>query len=202
MPNHMNRGPHTGMEPGTLASDMDASQRKSIISNFDYDELIKIQLPPAAGIHNVAVFDLEDVKPVGATSQKFTSRFNSDPTQLRTLVDRFTIANAPAAPPVPAEESKDFELGGGRYTVSGPRGGQFPLELAVLHGKLEDGGADDVLFASVTASVLVLVQADPAVADKQQRERSAEDAALVKQEKETIWSAVRAFTQALTSRGL
>ncbi|KAE8191709.1 hypothetical protein CF335_g6013 [Tilletia laevis] len=196
----MNRGPHTGLEPGTLASDMDASQRKSIISNFDYDELIKIQLPQAAGIHNVAVFDLDDVRPVGATAKSFTTRFNKDPSELRALVDRFTVANAPAAPP--AEKSTSFELGGGTYTVSGPRGGQFPLDLAVLHGKTEDG-EDDVLFASKTAAVLVLVQANPAVADEQQRKRSdSEEASKLAKEKDTVWSAVRSFTQALTSRGL
>ncbi|KAK0538027.1 hypothetical protein OC834_000599 [Tilletia horrida] len=207
MPNHMDRGPHTGLEPGTLASDMTPAQLKSVLSNFDFDELLRIQLPPASGIRNAAVFDLQDLLPVGASSKPFASRFNGKPEQLRVLADIFSASSAPAGT-VPREASEGLPLGGATYTVSGPRGGQFPLEVAVLHGKKDGGGGDgdgedDVLFASVTASVLVLVQADPAVADAQQRARAdSAEAASVAREKDTVWTSIRSFTQALTSRGL
>jgi len=204
----MNRGPHTGLEPGTLASDMDPTQLKSTLSNFDFDELIKTHLPSTAGIQNVAIFDIDDLQPVGASGKAFSTRFapaaddSSEEGGLRTLVDIFTSAGAPAAS-TPAEASSGLSLGhGGKYTVSGPRGGQFPLDVIVLHGK-DALGQDEVLFASKTASVLVLVQASAEVSAARQREREdREEAAAVHQEKDTVYSAVRSFTQALTSRGV
>lgn len=47
------------------------------------------------------------------------------------MIDLFLALNAPAAP----AGANEITLAGTKYTVSGPRGAQFPLELAVLHSE-------------------------------------------------------------------
>ena len=56
----VNRGPHTGSGTEASSLDLNGPQRKSLLSNFDFSEIAKLQIPPASGIADYAIFDRDD----------------------------------------------------------------------------------------------------------------------------------------------
>ncbi|EPQ29872.1 uncharacterized protein PFL1_02545 [Pseudozyma flocculosa PF-1] len=178
----VNRGPHTGSGSEAAVSDLSGPQRKSLLSNLDFGELVRLNLPPATGVDEYALFDKDDALAVHGSQPSFTRSF--DPDVVRKLIDLFTALNAPAVSTADAGLDS-ITINDTKYTVSGPRGGQHPLELATLHSDKH------VFFVTNTATLLVIVQAAPGADVKQKTN-----------EKEGLWAAVRSFTFALTEKGL
>ncbi|EST09600.1 hypothetical protein PSEUBRA_000819 [Kalmanozyma brasiliensis GHG001] len=179
-------GPHTGSGTEATNADLSAPQRASVLSNLDFSEIAKIQLPPASGIADYAIFDRDDARAVHGSQPSFTKSF--EPERIRELIDVFVQATAPSVSASELKEStREIELAGKTFTISGPRGAQYPLEIATLHAK--DGG--EVYFVAPTATLLLLFQTAPG-ADVQYQSN----------EKQGVWTAVRSFAFALSEKGL
>ncbi|SNX86071.1 uncharacterized protein MEPE_04780 [Melanopsichium pennsylvanicum] len=186
-----NRGPHTGS--GTEASSVDLSgpQRKSLLSNLDFGEIARLQIPPASGIADYAIFDRDDGLGVHGSVPSFTKSF--DPSQVRQLVDIFILATAPS---VTEEElrknTREIELfDGKKFTISGPRGGQYPLEVATLHEQGKNEGEAEVYFVAPTAGLLLIFKAAQGA-----------NVEYKTNEKQGLWTAIRSFAFALSEKGL
>lgn len=183
----INRGPHTGSGTEAAASDLNGPQRKSILSNFDFSELASLQLPPASGIAEYAIFDQEDALAVHGSQPSFTKSF--EPEQIRTLIDVFAQASAPSVSEDELKQNtREITLAGKHFTLSGPRGAQYPLEVVTLHEQAEQG---EVLFAAPTATLLLVFKTAPGA-----------DVLHQSNEKQGVWTAVRSFAFALTEKGL
>lgn len=184
----INRGPHTGSGTEAANVDLDAPQRKSLLSNLDFGEIAKIQLPPASGIADYAIFDRDDALAVHGSQPSFTKSF--EPAQIRELIDVFVQATAPSVTEEELKEStRSINLAAKTFTISGPRGGQYPLEIATLHEQGAEGG--EVYFVAPTATLLLLFKTAPG-ADVQYKTN----------EKQGVWTAVRSFALALSEKGL
>lgn len=186
----VNRGPHTGSGTEAAAADLNGPQRKSLLSNFDFAEIAKLQIPPASGIADYALFDRDDGLAVHGSVPSFTKSF--EPEQVRQLIDVFVQATAPS---VTEEElrknNKEIEVAGKKFTISGPRGGQHPLELVTLHEQGKEQGTGDVYFVAPTATLLLVFKAaEGANVDYQSTE------------KEGVWTSIRSFAFALSEKGL
>lgn len=186
----VNRGPHTGSGTEAAVADLNGPQRKSILSNLDFGEIARLQIPPASGIADYAIFDRDDALAVHGSQPSFTKSF--DPSEVRELVDLFVQLSAPA---VDADQlkkdNKAMKLGGKEFTISGPRGGMYPLEVATLHEKGKAEGEGEVYFAAPTATLLLLFKAGQG-ANVQERTN----------EKQGVWTSIRSFAFALTEKGL
>ncbi|KAJ1022562.1 hypothetical protein NDA16_003551 [Ustilago loliicola] len=186
----VNRGPHTGSGTEAFSADLNGPQRKSLLSNFDFAEIARLQIPPASGIADYAIFDRDDGLAVHGSLPTFTKSFQ--PEQVRQLVDVFLQATAPS---VTEEELKknnrEIEVAGKKFNISGPRGGQYPLEVATLHEQGKAEGEGEVLFVAPTATLLVVFKAAEG-ADVQYQSN----------EKQGVWTAIRSFAFALTEKGL
>ncbi|PWY98344.1 hypothetical protein BCV70DRAFT_193889 [Testicularia cyperi] len=186
----VNRGPHTGSGTEAAASDLNGPQRKSKLSDFDFSEIARLQIPPAAGIANYAVFDKDDALAVHGSLPTFTKSFQPD--EVRELIDIFAQASAPAVSQAELREnSKQITLAGTQYVVSGPRGAQHPVEIATLHAEDGESGKRDVLFAAPTATLLLVFQAAEGANTEEKTDA-----------KEGLWAAVRSFAFALSEKGL
>lgn len=180
-------GPHTGSGTEATNADLSAPQRASVLSSLDFSEIAKIQLPPASGIADYAIFDRDDARAVHGSQPSFTKTF--EPERIRELIDVFVQATAPAVSSSELQDSsREIELAGKTFTISGPRGAQYPLEIATLH---EKGGAGDVYFVAPTATLLLLFKTAPGA-----------DVQFQSNEKQGVWTAVRSFAFALAEKGL
>ena len=180
-------GPHTGSGTEAANADLSGPQRASLLSNLDFGEIARIQLPPASGIEHYAIFDREDCLAVHGSQPSFTKSFN--PEEIRQLVDIFTQASAPSVTASELKEnSREIELSGKQFTVSGPRGGMYPQEVVTLHEKKEGG---NVYFVAPTATLLLVFKAGEGA-----------DVEYKTNEKQGVWTAVRSFAFALTEKGL
>ncbi|PWN43510.1 hypothetical protein IE81DRAFT_365733 [Ceraceosorus guamensis] len=169
-----------GLTEATI-QDAPPGTRKSLLSNFDFDELIKTHLASQNSVvSNVALFDKDDGQPVGATTPSFANAFA--PEEVNNLLDIFTRLSSPAGD---ISNVDKITLGGTEYTLSGPRGNQYPAEIASLHSD------KNVLFATPTATLLLVLEAAPGADTKQ-----ATDA------KQAFYTAVKSFNGALASKGL
>lgn len=185
----VNRGPHTGYGTEASAADLSGPQRKSILSEFDFAELARLQLPPASGIDNYAIFDKDDARAVQGSAQTFTKLFDEAP--VRQLIDTFVQLSAPTISQSDIRaESKKVTIDGKEYTISGPRGGQSPQEVATLHHEGDDG-EKDVLFVAPTATLIIVLQAAKGADTLHQTN-----------DKQGVWTAIRSFAFALTEKGL
>ena len=185
----VNRGPHTGSGTEAASSDLNGPQRASLLSNYDFAELARLQIPPASGIAEYAIFDRDDALAVHGSQPSFTKSF--DPEQVRALVDVFTQATAPSVTASELKESsREIEIAGKKFSISGPRGGQYPLEVATLHEQGKDDGGE-VYFVAPTATLLLVFKTAPG-ADVQHQSS----------EKQGVWTAIRSFAFALSEKGL
>ncbi|TKY84653.1 hypothetical protein EX895_006555 [Sporisorium graminicola] len=183
----VNRGPHTGSGTEAAAADLNAPQRKSLLSNYDFGELAKLQLPPASGIAEYAIFDRDDALAVHGSQPSFTKSF--DPDEVRELIDVFVQATAPSVTEDELKKSsRQIELAGKTFNISGPRGGQYPLQVATLH---EQGEGGEVYFVAPTATLLLVVKTAPGA-----------DVDYQSSEKQGVWTAIRSFAFALSEKGL
>ncbi|CDR87382.1 uncharacterized protein SPSC_00508 [Sporisorium scitamineum] len=87
------------------------------------------------------------------------------------------------------KSSRSIELAGKTFNISGPRGGQYPLEVATLH---EQGAGEggEVYFVAPTATLLLVFKTAPG-ADVQFQSKE-----------EGVWTAIRSFAFALSEKGL
>lgn len=181
------RGPHTGSGTEAALADLDSNQRASLLSSLDFAQLAQLQLPPASGIADYAIFDRDDCRAVHGSLPTFTKSFPAE--SIRSILDIFIQASAPS---VSEEELKAstrrIEIAGKEYTISGPRGGQYPQEIITLHEKKDEG---EVLFVAPTATLVLVFKAAPGA-----------DVQYMSNEKQGVWTAVRSFAFALTEKGL
>ncbi|CBQ73988.1 conserved hypothetical protein [Sporisorium reilianum SRZ2] len=185
----VNRGPHTGSGTEAAALDLNGPQRKSLLSDYDFGELAKLQLPAASGVAEYVIFDRNDARAVHSSQPSFTKSF--EPEEVRALIDVFVQATAPTVTDEELKKnSRQIELAGKTFNVSGPRGGQHPLEMATLHEQGTDQGGE-VYFVAPTATLLLLFKTAPG-ADVQHQSN----------EKQGVWTAIRSFAFALSEKGL
>ncbi|KAJ1035447.1 hypothetical protein NDA13_000860 [Ustilago tritici] len=186
----VNRGLHTGFGTEASLTDLNGPQRKSLLSNLDFSEIARLQIPPASGIADYAIFDRDDCLAVQGSLPTFTKSF--DPEEIRQLIDVFVQATAPS---VTEEElkknSREIELAGKKLIISGPRGAQYPLEVATLHEQGKEEGEGEVLFVATTATLLVVFKAAEGA-----------NVQVKTSEKEGVWTAIRSFAFALSEKGL
>ncbi|SPO32631.1 uncharacterized protein UTRI_04375 [Ustilago trichophora] len=188
----VNRGPHTGSGTEASSLDLNGPQRKSLLSNFDFAEIARLQIPPASGIADYVIFDRDDCLAVHGSLPSFTKSFN--PETVRALVDVFIQATAPSVTDQELKENtREIQLtpGGKKFTISGPRGGQYPQEIATLHEQDKEEGEGEVYFVAPTATLLLVFKA-----------ANGADVQYQSNEKQGVWTAVRSFAFALSEKGL
>lgn len=186
----VNRGPHTGSGTEASLSDLNGPQRKSLLSNLDFSEIARLQIPPASGIADYAIFDSSDALAVHGSVPSFTKSF--EPSSVRELIDVFTQATAPSVTEKQLKKNtKEIELQGKKFTISGPRGGQYPLEVATLYEQGKEEGQGDVLFVAPTATLLLVFKAAEGA-----------NVEYKTNEKQGLWTAIRSFAFALSEKGL
>lgn len=186
----VNRGPHTGSGTEAASADLSGPQRKSLLSSLDFAEIARLQIPPASGIADYAIFDRDDGLAVHGSVPSFTKSF--EPEQIRELVDIFVQASAPSITEEQLKEnSRSINLRGKTFTVSGPRGAQHPLEVATLHEQNKPEGEAEVFFVAPTAGLLLVFQAAEGA-----------NVEYKTNEKQGVWTAIRSFAFALSEKGL